>query len=144
MRTPRAALAALTAAGLLWGTTVPLTKLSVGWLGPGWLTVVRFAVAAALLAIGPARRHLRGAVTPSVLPWGAVGYGLVIVLQNAGVARTSVTHAALLVGTTPVLVALMALGLGRGRARLLSWIGFGVALGGVGLVAFDGGGGATR
>ncbi len=143
MRTRRCALAALTTAGLLWGTTVPLTKLAVGWLGPGWLTVVRFSVAALLLA-GPARRHLRTALTPTVLGWGAAGYGLVIVLQNAGVARTSVSHAALLVGTTPVLVALIALGLGRGRARALSWVGFAVALAGVGLVALDGGGGATR
>jgi O-acetylserine/cysteine efflux transporter len=143
MRTRRPALAALTTAGLLWGTTVPLTKLAVGWLGPGWLTVVRFAVAALLLA-WPARRHLRAALTPSVLGWGAVGYGLVLVLQNAGVARTSVSHAALLVGTTPVLVALIALGLGRGRAGVLSWVGFLAALGGVGLVALDGGGSATR
>jgi drug/metabolite transporter (DMT)-like permease len=143
MRTRHAALAALTTAGLMWGTTVPLTKLAVGWLGPGWLTVVRFTVAALLLA-GPARRHLRAALTPAVLGWGAVGYGLVIVLQNAGVARTSVSHAALLVGTTPVFVAFIALGLGRGRAGALSWIGFAAALGGVGLVALDGGGGATR
>jgi O-acetylserine/cysteine efflux transporter len=139
----RRAILALTAAGLLWGTTVPLTKLAVGWLGPGWLTVVRFAAAALLLA-WPARRHLRSALTPAIVAWGAVGYGLVVVLQNAGVARTSVSHAALLVGTTPVLVALIALGSGRGRAEGISWVGFAIALGGTGLIAAAGGGSATR
>ncbi len=139
----RRALAALTTAGLLWGTTVPLTKVAVGWLGPGWLTVIRF-IAAGLLLAWPARRGLRAALHPAVLAWGAVGYGLVLVLQNAGVARTSVSHAALLVGTTPVLVALISLALGRGRAGALSWAGFGLALAGVGVVAWNGGGSATR
>lgn len=133
---------ALLAAGLLWGTTVPLTKLALAWLGPGWLTVARFTVATLLLAVVAGTR-LRTAVSPAVLVSGAVGYGGVIVLQNAGIARTSVSHAALLVGATPVLVALLTVGLGRGRVRPLSWIGFAAALAGVGLVARDGGDGAT-
>jgi len=45
----RHAVAALTAAGLLWGTTVPLSKLALLWLAPGWLTVLRFGLAAAVL-----------------------------------------------------------------------------------------------
>ena len=45
----RHAVAALTAAGLLWGTTVPLSKLALVWLAPGWLTVLRFGLAAAVL-----------------------------------------------------------------------------------------------
>jgi drug/metabolite transporter (DMT)-like permease len=47
----RHAVAALIAAGLLWGTTVPLSKLALEWLAPGWLTVVRFGVAAAVLLL---------------------------------------------------------------------------------------------
>ena len=35
----RRAVAALTAAGLLWGTTVPLSKLALQWLPPGWLAL---------------------------------------------------------------------------------------------------------
>ena len=45
----RHAVAALAAAGLLWGTTVPLSKLALAWLPPGWLTVARFGLAAAIL-----------------------------------------------------------------------------------------------
>src|SRR5580704_93998 len=104
----RPALAALTVAGLLWGTTVPMSKLALQWLPPGWLAVVRFAIAAAIaLAMAP-RAEIRAALTPKILVWGAVGYGGTVILQNAGVARTSVTHAALLIGAVPVLVAVIA------------------------------------
>lgn len=138
----RFSLAALAASGLLWGTTVPLTKLGLAWLGPGWLTVARFAVSAVLLGWF-ARRHLREAVTPAILGWGAFGYGMVIVAQNAGIARTSVSHAALIVGATPILIALMTVGLGRSRVGPVSWLGFGTALAGVALIAADSSGVAT-
>jgi O-acetylserine/cysteine efflux transporter len=138
----RAALAALTAAGVLWGLTVPLSKVSLEWLGPGWLTVARFAPAAPLLALA-ARRGLRGALTPGVVIAGALGYGMVILLQNAGIERTSVSHAALIVGAVPVLVGLIAAGLGRGTAGPAAWAGFVLALAGVGIVAGGGGGDAS-
>src|SRR2546430_5247888 len=97
----RHAVAALIAAGLLWGTTVPLSKLALQWLSPGWLTAVRFGLAAAVL-LAVARRRGRGrgqaqesaqrsaqrsaqqsaqqsalrqAFTPAVLAAGALGYG---------------------------------------------------------------------
>ena len=143
MQTPnRTAILALAAAGALWGLTVPLSKLSLEWLGPGWLAVARFAVAAPLLAL-VARRDLRGALAPRVVAAGAIGFGAVIVLQNAGIERTSVTHAALVVGAAPVLVALIAAGLGRSVSRPLTWGGYALALAGIALVARAGGGGAS-
>ena len=138
----RTAVAALAAAGLLWGTTVPLTKLALEWLPPGWLTVARFGLAAAVLLV--AVRFRVGAVChPAVLAWGAVGYGGSILVQNAGITRTSVSHAALLVGATPVLVAVIAAVAHHSVARPVAWTGFAVSLAGVGLVAAGGGGGAT-
>jgi drug/metabolite transporter (DMT)-like permease len=106
-----------------------LTKLALGWLGPGWVTVVRFAVAAPVLAL-LGRRGLRDALSMRMLASGAVGFGAVIVLQNAGIGSTSVSHAALIVGVVPVLVALMAAALGRGRTGPLAWLGFALALAG--------------
>src|SRR3954463_59585 len=138
----RNAYLALTAAGLLWGLTVPLSKAVLGWLDGGWLTVVRFALAAPLLALA-GRRGLRGALAPGVLAAGAVGYGLVIVLQNAGIERTSVSHAALIVGAVPALVALVSALSGRGRTDRRAAAGFALALAGVGIVAGGGGGAAT-
>ena len=152
----RSAVAALAAAGMLWGTTVPLSKLALGWLPPGWLTVARFGLAAAVLLVmvgrnspGPGLRApggqggLRAAGTPLVLLSGAAGYGGSVILQNYGVALTSVTHAALLIGAVPVLVAVIAAVWQRAVARPVAWLGFGVSLAGVGLVTGGHGGGAS-
>jgi O-acetylserine/cysteine efflux transporter len=138
----RRALIALGLAGLLWGLTVPLSKVVLGWLDGGTLTVARFAIAAPLLAYA-GRRGLRAAATPAVLFSGAAGYGIVIVLQNAGIAHTSVSHAALIVGAVPALVALVSAAIGRSTTGLASWAGFALALAGVALVAGGGGGGAS-
>jgi O-acetylserine/cysteine efflux transporter len=138
----RTALAALGAAGLLWGTTVPMTKLALAWLPPGWLTVARFGLAAAVL-LAAAGSRVRAVSSPAVVGWGAVGYGGTILVQNAGIARTSVSHAALLVGATPVLVAAMEALRHRRVARPVAWVGFAVSFAGVALVAAGGGGGAT-
>ena len=138
----RTAILALAAAGVLWGLTVPLSKVALEWLGPGWLTVARFAAAAPVLAL-VARHGLRDAFVPRVVAAGALGFGAVTVLQNAGIERTSVSHAALVVGAAPVLVALIAAGLGRSATRPITWGGYAVALLGIALVAGAGGGGAT-
>jgi drug/metabolite transporter (DMT)-like permease len=138
----RTAILALISAGTLWGGTVALSKLSLRWLDPSWLSVLRFLVAAPLLAI-IARRGLRQALRPSVLLSGAFGFGGVVLLQTAGIDHTSVSHAAIIVGAVPVIVALISAGLGRGTAPALAWLGYAVALLGIMLVAQGGGGGAT-
>jgi O-acetylserine/cysteine efflux transporter len=138
----RAAIVALAVAGSLWGLTVPLSKYGLEWLGGGWLAVARFAIAAPLLAL-LARGRLRAALTPRVVAAGAVGYGGVILLQNVGIANTSVSHAALIVGAVPVLVAIIVAVLGRGAGVPLTWAGSLLALAGVGLVAGTGGAGTA-
>src|SRR3984957_8155367 len=138
----RRALMALTVAGLLWGSTVPLSKLALGWLPPGWLTAIRFAVAAAVL-LTVTRSRVRAACSPAVLAWGAAGYGGTVLLQNTGITQTSVSHAALLIGTAPVLVAIIAVVWHHSVVRPVAWAGFAVSLGGVGLIAAGGGGGAN-
>src|SRR5712692_1538537 len=135
--------AALVSAGLLWGTTVPLSKLALHWLAPGWLTFVRFAVAAAILLPAAAPRELRATFRPAVLASGALGYGGSVLVQNVGITRTSVTHAALLIGTVPVLVAIIAAVWHRTVARPVAWAGFALSLAGVGLVTGGRGGGAS-
>jgi O-acetylserine/cysteine efflux transporter len=130
---------ALVTAGVLWGTTVPLSKLALAWLAPGWLAFARFALAGALLMV-VGRSRLRAAASPAILITGAAGYGGSVLLQNLGIERTSVTHAALLIGATPVLVAVLAAILGHGIARPLSWLGCGLSL--VGVIVIAGGQGA--
>jgi O-acetylserine/cysteine efflux transporter len=138
----RSALFALAVAATLWGLNVPLTKLALVWLGPGWVTLVRFAVAAPVLAVA-GRRGLRDALTVRMLASGALGFGAVVELQNLGIERTSVSHAAVVVGAVPVLVALIAAGLGKATTRPLTWVGYAVALFGIAIVSGAAGGGAT-
>jgi O-acetylserine/cysteine efflux transporter len=64
-------------------------------------------------------------------------------VQNAGITRTSVTHAALLIGAVPVLVAVISAVWLRAVARPVAWAGFAVSLAGVGLVTSGGGGGGA-
>jgi drug/metabolite transporter (DMT)-like permease len=134
----RSALLALTAAGLMFGLTVPLSKVALGWLDPAWLAAARFGLAAPVLVV-VAWRSLRPALTVRVAAWGAAGYGAMVVLQNLGVERTSVTHAAIIFGAVPVLVAAGSVLAGRAAAGPAAWSGFGVALAGVVLVAGSGG-----
>jgi O-acetylserine/cysteine efflux transporter len=137
--------AALTTAGLLWGTTVPLSKLALQWLAPGWLTFTRYGLAAAILLAVASRREggIRAAFSPLVLASGAFGYGGSVIVQNLGITRTSVTHAALLIGAVPVLVAVIAALWQHTVARPVAWAGFAVSLAGVGLVTEGRGGGAS-
>ena len=78
-----------------------------------------------------------------MLAAGALGYGGSVLLQNAGISRTSVTHAALLIGAVPVLVAIIAAVWHRTVARPMAWFGFTVSLGGIGLITAGGGGGGA-
>lgn len=142
------AFAALTAAGVAWGLTVPMSKIALEWMAPGWLAFLRFGLAAvALVAVAAAtperRRMLRRAFRLPVLASGALGYGATIALQNAGIARTSVTHAALLSGAAPALVAVIALVWQRTPARPVAWAGFALSLAGAGMITGGHSGGAT-
>jgi drug/metabolite transporter (DMT)-like permease len=118
---------------------MPLSKLSLDALTPGWLTVVRFGLAAVLLAV-PARAHLRAAMTPQIITWGVLGVGVCVVVQNVGVERTSVSHASLMVGTMPVLIAGISAVWHRTRIAAQAWAGLIVSLLGVAVVAGGGGG----
>ena len=134
----RNALAALAAAGLIWGLTVPMSKVAMGWLDPLWLTVARFAAAAPVLAL-VSRGRLREALSWRVAGWGVLFYGGVVGIQNIGVGMTSISHGALISGSVPAFVALVALASGRGSAGPVAWTGFAVAVAGVVLVAGAGG-----
>lgn len=134
----RLALVSLAVAGLLWGMTVPLTKVALGAMEPGWLTVARFGVAGVMLA-AVLRRRLAAACSAGVLGWGAVGYGGAVLLQNIGMGLTSVSHGALLVGCTPVLVAVISAVWLRSVATPLAWCGLAASM--LGVVGVSGAGG---
>jgi O-acetylserine/cysteine efflux transporter len=135
------ALLALAAACLLWGMSVPLSKAAMTGFGAGWLTVIRFGVAGVILLV-VLRPRIRS-VRPALIIWGALGYGGCIAIQNLGVGRTSVTHAALLIGAVPVTVAVLAVLFDGARVRAMAWAGFALSLAGIAVVAGAGGGDAA-
>ena len=138
----RRALVALTVAGLLWGSTVPLSKLALGWLPPGWLTAIRFAVAAAVL-LAVTRPRVRAACSPAVLAWGAAGTaGRSCCRTPASPGPVSATRRCSS-APPPCMVAIIAVVWHRSVVRPVAWAGFAVSLGGVGLIAAGGGGGAN-
>jgi O-acetylserine/cysteine efflux transporter len=138
----RTALSAIFVACVIWGTTVALSKVTLTWLDPSWLAVLRFGLAVPLLAL-VARRELRAALTPTVVAAGVLGYGVSMLLQNEGVEHTSVAHAAIIVGALPAVIAVLSLVLRRGRPTRLAWLGYVVGGLGIALVAGGKGGGAA-
>src|SRR3984957_4736527 len=138
----RLVFAALISAGVLWGTTVPLSKVALAWLPPAGLPFLRFALAATLL-MSFRRSQLRAAASPAILITGALGYGGSVVLQNFGIERTGVPHAALLIGATPVVVAILAEVCGPSLARPAAWVWFSLCVSGVFVISAGKGGGAT-
>jgi O-acetylserine/cysteine efflux transporter len=138
----RYAVGALIASGVLWGATVSLSKVALGWLDPAWLTVGRFLIAGIVLGwIG--RRHLRAALSWQAMVAGALGFGACVALQSAGIANTSVSHASVLLGVVPALVAVASRVAGHGNASRREWLSYALSLAGIGLIAGAGGGGAT-
>jgi len=103
-------------AGCLWGTGFYFGKLALREMSVGHMVLYRFLFAS--LGIIPLLwklRHAGGLAKPA--PWtrneivtllaaAALGIPIQFLLQFAGLARTTVSHASLMVGTLPVLLAL--------------------------------------
>ena len=139
----RLAFLALAAAGVFWGMGFPLGKLALRETDAAHVVLLRFVIAA-LVALPFA---LRGRETralfrsPAVLLAGAL-YGVAFLVQFEGLARVSVTLAALLVGVMPALIALSARFLGE-RVSGASWGGVAAATLGAVLIAGKPGGAGT-
>jgi drug/metabolite transporter (DMT)-like permease len=117
------AIAALIVAGAGWGVGLPLGKVALRDFDAAHMVMLRFIVAALAaapfaLASPEARRLFR---SPRVILAG-VAYGWAFVMQFEGLARVSVSVAALLVGVMPAMVAVCARLMGEPVSRL-SWAG---------------------
>ena len=125
----------LLVAGASWGVGFPLAELALPELGAAPLMLLRFLVA--LAVCGPVALRSRASRAAFRDPWtwaaGAI-YGPAFVLQFEGLARTSVTLAALMVGVLPALVAFVAPLVGE-RVSRLGWTGVAGATAGAALIA---------
>src|SRR3989475_10211914 len=96
-------------ASVLWGTSVPGSKLTVGTVDPLFLTFARMALGAALgiVVLAALRRlDLRIFREPIVWALGAVN-ALGFDLQNEGIFLTTASKTALLVNVNVVFIAIL-------------------------------------
>ena len=101
---------ALAGAGSLWGTGFLFGKIALTQLDVPHMIMYRLSIAACGFAPIVLRRRLRIERThwPLVLVAAIAGVPLLFLIQFKGIARTTVSHASLMVGTAPILLALCA------------------------------------
>lgn len=131
---------------LIWGANFSIIKQAFTEIPPQPFNAMRLLLASAVFLI--AIRVMKGRsgpvssvfFTPQPLTradeWGLFWLGIVGHLGYqfcfvGGVAETSVSNAALIVGTTPVVVAVASALLGRERIALWHWLGAGISFTGI-------------
>ena len=131
----RLAFLVLIAAGLFWGLGFPLGKVALRETDAAHMVLWRF-IFASLIALPFALRRPEARAlfrSPLVLACGVI-YAVAFEIQNEGLARTSVSLAALLVGAMPALIAIAARLLGEPVSRM-SWAGVASATLGAAIIA---------
>lgn len=129
------AIVALVLSGVFWGLGFPLGKLAIAEMPAAHMVLLRFGVAA--LAAAPfafGSKEARALFRSPVVLGAGVLYGVAFLVQFEGLAHTSVTLAALLVGAMPAMIAVCALALGETVTRL-SLAGVAAATAGAALIA---------
>jgi len=135
------AFAALALAGTIWGASFVLGKIALVELSVPQLMLYRFAFAS--IGFVPLLLHSRPGLARS--EWGIVAVAAVIgvpvqfLMQFGGLSRTTASHAALMIGTAPVLVAVAAFIVLRERLRPIAWIALVASTIGVALIVMQGG-----
>ena len=138
MSLPRA-LAVLAGLMLVWGLSIPATKIALADFPPLTLTAARYLAAVPCFAVFMRFRPLP--------PWGdlaaMMGLGLLgivagQILQAVGVAWTAASVATMLSATSPMFIALFAAIFLKQRVRARHLAGMAVALAGVATVVWSG------
>ncbi|MDX3805074.1 DMT family transporter [Bosea thiooxidans] len=129
---------------LLWGLSIPITKLGLLTLPPLTLTALRFAIAVPLMfvfVVGKQRLPLRA--LPRIAALGVLGIGIGQVAQTFGVVDTSASAATIISATIPLFVVLFAAMRLRQPVSGLQILGLVAAFIGIALVASDRGDAAS-
>jgi drug/metabolite transporter (DMT)-like permease len=134
----RRAYLALAAAGSLWGTGFLLGKIALRELDVPHMLFYRLSLAAiGFLPIVIARGGgIDRADWLRVLGAAVLGVPALFVLQFEGLARTTVSHAALMVGAAPIFLGLAAALFTKEQLTTRLWLLLGVSTGGALLIVF--------
>jgi drug/metabolite transporter (DMT)-like permease len=137
-------------AGCLWGTGFFFGKLALREMGVGHMVLYRFFFAC--LGMVPVLFLSRGSEARNVNPrkrWTArekttlllsavLGVPIQFIVQFEGLERTTVSHAALMVGTMPVLLALGATLFAGERLDWIGWLALAGSTAGAALIVLGG------
>ena len=132
--------AALLVVAFMWGATFPVVKGALVDASPLLYLVLRFALASLLLL--PMASALRGRWGARELSGGILLGALLALgfaLQTVGLASTTPSRSAFLTSLYVIFVPLLSVALTGHRPRSSSWLGALAALGGLGLMTWQGG-----
>ena len=135
-------------AGCLWGTGFYFGKLALRDMGVGHMVLYRFLFACLgrlPILLTSSRRDRQPRCTRrecgTLLLAAALGIPIQFLLQFEGLARTTVSHASLMVGTMPVLLALGATIFAGEKLDTVGWLALVASTAGAALIVL---GGRTR
>ena len=129
---------------VMWGLSIPVTKLGLESLPPLTLTAMRFAIAVPLLLVfAVGRNALPRHALPRVAALGVLGIGIGQVAQTFGVSGTSASVGTIISATIPVFIVFFAALRLKQHVSGLQKLGLLAAFTGIALVAFARGHGTT-
>lgn len=136
------AILALAVAGSLWGTGFLFGKIALESMEVGHMVLYRFAFAIVALVPIAIRQRLslpRRADVLRIVVAGALYVPIQFLVQFEGLARTTVTHASLMVGALPILIAVGAVVFTHERLDRAGWLTLAASTVGAALIASGGG-----
>jgi O-acetylserine/cysteine efflux transporter len=129
---------------VMWGLSIPITKLGPGTIPPMTFTALRFLVAVPLFMF-LARNELRvqRKAIPGIIGLGVMGITLGNVAQSFGVQGSSASVATILSATIPIFMVILAAVRLKQPVTPLQWCGLLAAFLGIALVALGSGSGTS-
>lgn len=129
---------------VMWGLSIPITKLGLGTIPPMTFTALRFMVAVPLfMFLARYQLQVQRKAIPSIIGLGVMGITLGNVAQSFGVQGSSGSVATILSATIPIFMVVMAAIRLKQPVTPLQWCGLATAFLGIALVAFGSGSGAS-
>ena len=130
---------ALATAGCLWGTGFFFGKVALGEMPVATMVLFRFVFACAglLPVIFFERRRFAGTEWGWVLAASVLGVPIQYLVQFKGLSLTTVSHASLMVGTLPMLLAVAAVSFSGERLHFGGWIALAASTVGAALIALS-------
>lgn len=129
-------------AGCLWGTGFYWGRLALNEMPVEYMVLYRFAFACLgltpVLFFSQHRTRLTSSEMRTLLISAAFGVPIQFLLQFRGLARTTVSHAALMVGSMPVMLAAAAAVFAGERLDIVGWLALFGSTAGVALIVLGG------